>query len=347
MQSQFLFFGVNPGTERFLKDELKSRLPGLHPAYGRPGFLTVKNAGDKPYAPDMKLPVCFRRCCGLCFGRIDRDGLPEAVAALVREFAGKSDFRLHVFPRDTAITELAENLSQAEAEIRQTCPGIFHSAPEARAGDLVIDVAGICENEFWLGLHRHHSGHSPFAGGYPPLAETTGAPSRGYLKMREALLVTGGPMMKGQTVAELGAAPGGASLCLLEAGMNVLAVDPAEMDPVCAALAGPNWFRHLKRQAGKITAADLGTAVDWLVLDINAHPAAALADCARFLGLVRPTVRGCFLTLKMNSMQVASQLPKFLKKIQDLGLRIRYAGQLAASHQEVFIYGTFKVRPTA
>src|ERR1019366_9513184 len=66
---------------------------------------------------------------------------------------------------------------------------------------------------------------SAFMCGQCRMADDDEAPSRSYLKVEEAYAIVGREPAKGETVCDLGAAPGGGSKTAAERGARVAAVD--------------------------------------------------------------------------------------------------------------------------
>ncbi len=118
---------------------------------------------------------------------------------------------------------------------------------------------------------------SPFVNGAVKFEEDRqGPPSRAYLKLWEALTRIGRWPGPGETVLDLGAAPGGWTWALAQLGCQVVAVDKAQMDPAVAAL--PNVTIRTESAFG--LEPEKQEAVDWLFSDIICYP-------ARLLGLVQ------------------------------------------------------------
>ena len=70
-----------------------------------------------------------------------------------------------------------------------------------------------------------------WVGGVPRIAPPEEMVSRAYLKMAEALEWSAIPLARGEVCVELGCSPGGAAQALLERGLFVIGIDPAEVDP--------------------------------------------------------------------------------------------------------------------
>ena len=94
------------------------------------------------------------------------------------------------------------------------------------------------------------------------------APSRSFLKLEEAFAVLGRGPQAGETVIDLGAAPGGWSFSAAERGASVLAVDNGPLRG--AALDHPR-IRHVQDDAFRYRpAAD--RRCDWLLCDLIEDP---------------------------------------------------------------------------
>jgi tRNA(Ser,Leu) C12 N-acetylase TAN1 len=101
--------------------------------------------------------------------------------------------------------------------------------------------------------------------------------NRAELKLREALDAFGIEPQPGWRALDVGAAPGGWTRVLAERVREVLAVDPAELDPAVAALGN---VRHLRCRAEELDPDAIG-AVELIVNDMNIDGAAsAKAMCA-------------------------------------------------------------------
>ena len=111
---------------------------------------------------------------------------------------------------------------------------------------------------------------SPFAHGECHFVEDRiGPPSRAYLKFWEACTHLGTHPATGQTVLDLGAAPGGWTWAAAQDGAQVSAIDKAPLADAVAAL--PN----VTPRTGSAFA-EPPHPVDWLICDVIAYPARLL-----------------------------------------------------------------------
>ncbi len=94
------------------------------------------------------------------------------------------------------------------------------------------------------------------------------APSRSYLKVEEAYKILGKEPEHGQSVCDLGAAPGGWSYSASKRGAKVLAIDNGKLKK--GALDDP-YLKHLNEDAFKFKP-HRNKKFDWLFCDIVEHP---------------------------------------------------------------------------
>ena len=105
-------------------------------------------------------------------------------------------------------------------------------------------------------------------GGQRRMADDPLAPSRSYLKVEEAYVVLGREPAAGETVVDLGAAPGGWSYSAAKRGAHVIAVDNGPLKG--GALNHPR-IEHRREDAFGFRPAG-GQAVDWLFCDLVEDP---------------------------------------------------------------------------
>ena len=342
----FLFTVCQVGAESALKKEVAKNAPSLRFAYSRPGFLTFKNADEKDLPADFELKSIFARAYGLSIGKATRpsDAL-DAAGKLFGETGKK--LRLHIWERDAfAFGDEPKDFTPGRAseaartELKKSADysKFFHEAERAEFGDPVLDLIYLDPDSWWIGFHQHNSQHSPFAGGKPPIELPQKAPSRAYLKLEESVLWSGAPLEKGDTAIEIGSAPGGASYALLERGLNVIGIDPADMDKAVLSF-GSGRFKHIAKPAAQVQYKDLPLNVQWILLDMNVAPVIALNTVERIAPWYQETLLGVILTLKINEWKFTDEIPKLLKRVDKLGMVKIRARQLANNKQEICVVG--------
>ncbi len=95
-----------------------------------------------------------------------------------------------------------------------------------------VVVSLLCTvDKAYIGISTVRENLSDWPGGGRRFAQTPEQVSRPEFKLLEALEVFGVSLPSRGRALDLGAAPGGWTRLLLEAGMSVVAVDPAKLDP--------------------------------------------------------------------------------------------------------------------
>ena len=184
---------------------------------------------------------------------------------------------------------------------------------------------------------------SPFPGGISDLRLPEQAPSRSYLKIAEALRVSGWRPRARETVVDLGAAPGGWSYAFLQQGCRVLAVDNGPMKiPGLDEL--PGQLTHLREDGLRFTPPAVNLPVDWLLSDMLVSPGVCLGLLKKWIG--RGWMRRFVVNMKIPQKEPISALQPmqdFLEGISGLSWRIR---QLYHDRREVTLLGAFHSPPT-
>jgi 23S rRNA (cytidine2498-2'-O)-methyltransferase len=348
MPARFLFAVTQAGSERPLKNEVARSRPELKLAFSRPGFVTFR-LPDGPDGDDAKLDAVFARTWGYSLGkvaggddaelargawRLVTDGLPTDAASQLRH--------VHVWQReprlpgdegyDASGDELARAVGEVLVAQRSSSLAVppFVNTP-ATGGELVLDCVLVERNEWWLGWHRAASPETRWPGGVPPIALPPRMISRAYLKIVEALQWAQLPIAAGDRCVEIGSSPGGSCLALLERGLIVTGIDPAEMDP--AVLAYPN-FTHLRARA-KDVKRSVFRDCRWLVMDANVAPNYTLDTVDGLLSQAGIRPQGLVLTLKLTNPKLAETLPAVADRIRRHGYRRVRLRQLAFNRQEI------------
>ncbi len=325
-ESRFAYALCQPGTERWLKAEVARLRPDLRPAFARPGLVTFKCTGA-PFRADESPPTIFGRAWGCSAG-------PGAeVPALARSLDTRF---VWIAARDAGVPGETPPARQAAfdasaAEAMAALPG-FDADPTP--GALVIDVITAPDEAPLVGWHRH-SPRYPGPAGRLRYEVPDDLPSRAWRKVVEGLAWCGAPLEAGQTVLEIGAAPGGGARAFVERGLKVIAVDKNAMDPRVLALPGVTWIQRFVGDAGKLPPAD------WLACDADLAPDQVLGALRRVMA-DQPRLRGLLWTLKLVRPSIVDALPGLLDEVRKLGGRDVRAVQLAANRRDVFVYAALR-----
>ncbi len=203
----------------------------------------------------------------------------------------------------------------------------------AEPGQLVLDCILVEPNEWWIGYHRARADESRFPGGNRELKLPADAISRAYLKIEEALAWSGLPVQPGEQIVEIGCAPGGASQYLLQRGLRVIGIDPAEVDERLAAF--PN-FTHIRKRGADLRRREF-RGVDWLATDMNVAPQYTLDTVEAIVTHPTVAIRGLLLTLKLPDWQLATEIPNYLARVASWGYTDVRARQLVHNRQEICV----------
>ena len=341
----FLFCACQGGAEAALKARMAEVLPASKPAAWRRGIVSFKLPPADGLSPAPELPanllerLVFARTVAHSLGQV-AGADPAALTTAVIELAGGTGFAdVHVWPRqfepgprgaeDVAAAALARQMVLAACGLGGDLD------PAARAGDRVLDVVLDTVDRWWVGWHTASEPATRWPGGiYPPatgpLPETV--VSRAWLKLGEAVATFGIEWGLGARVVELGCAPGGACQRLLEAGLDVVGVDPALVDP---ALAAQPRFTQWRMRAREVPLKKFQRC-DWLLTDMNIDPASTMAALARVLteGTARP--RGIIATLKLPEWSRSAEIDGWLDAFRSWGYEPK-ARQLSTAGREICI----------
>jgi 23S rRNA (cytidine2498-2'-O)-methyltransferase len=315
IESEFVFALCNPGSEKALKLEVERMSLGWRPGYQRRGFVTFK--ADVPFfldSLDVEIACARRLCISLGKSATKEEAEEKAGCAAVIQHARFFDRKMQ---------------------------GVSSSKPPSN-GELVGTVVELGSGEFWSGLHRHAPFLSPDPGGDSGIVMAENSPSRAWLKLEEAVRFWGLEFSPRDIVVELGCAPGGVVLALLDRGVSVIGVDPAKMaDVVMAAAiasradvpAGKPWFYHCRKPAALTSKRDLGNDVTWFMSDMNQSPEVVLKECARFCKMA-PGIRGVLITLKLTDLMQVADKAQWFASLAEMGFRTIRLQQLAVHHKE-------------
>ena len=201
----------------------------------------------------------------------------------------------------------------------------------AEPGDTVLDVALVEPSHWFFGTHDARSWPSRWPGGVQPIEPRYQPVSRAYYKAAEAITWSGFDMRPGDRVVEIGCAPGGACGRLLELGMDVIGIDPAEVDP---RIAKHPRFRHFRARAGDLPRKDYRGA-DWLLVDSNVKPEKTLVTVQNIVTHQFSEFRGLLITMKLGEYKFAGRIDEWIKSIEAWHPKEIRVRQLARNKCEV------------
>lgn len=331
--SPFVFACCREGAEPVLKADVARRHGTLlTPAFMRPQFITWKARAPVDETFDLASP--FARVSGLSLG------LCKSEADVVAKLAERELRRvcLHVFPRvapeDGGMDWQPADDVHARLVTAFAAAGIQHDEACAQVLSIVVDEKA--EGSLFAGLHRRRPGDQKAPGGLPRVALPSHAPSRAWLKLEQALAWRGWDKedLHGQTALDLGCAPGGASLALLDRGVRVTGVDTGDMDE-SVLRHDSGGFRQFRVPLARLDVSKLAPTYSLLLCDINLAPPEVLPHVARLCQEIR--VPRLILTLKLNNPAFEKRLDEFVGYIRGFAPAPVHVTQLAANRREVCV----------
>jgi 23S rRNA (cytidine2498-2'-O)-methyltransferase len=307
--------------------------------------VTFKLPEDQWIGTEFDLKSTFARSYGFCLGKVTGQ-LAESVAEKVWHLAG--DLRpthLHVWQRDIDLpgsSGFEPGISLLAEEIGNCIAGKALHVSEnvrlrlnetARPKSLVIDCVIVEPSEWWLGWHLALTVPQRWPGGICPVRLPDHVISRAYLKMTEGIEWSRLPIRAGDWCVEIGCAPGGSCQVLLERGLKVMGIDPAEVDPTI--LGHPN-FTHVQKRGRDLKRREF-RGYRWLVCDSNVTPTQTLDTIEDIVTHEDVHIRGLLITLKLANWDLAEAIPAYLDRIRGWGYQYVRARQLSFGRREICV----------
>lgn len=341
MSHRFIFAGCKFGYEQHCKSELLEACPQLRFSFSRPGFQTFKlTEGTVDFSLINRLT--FVRTAGWYLGRCSTSDLreQESVRADLRQQLVDQDIhQIHYWNRNLGSPDDVDRLDFMRGELSETGQLVRELAQQlhrpfnqpGRANQNVLSLIEVDPGMVWYGVHRVESPQQSWPGGLIRFEIPESPVSRAYFKTREAILWSRFPLQPQQLCIEIGCAPGGSVQALLESGLQVIGIDPADVDPRIA--ENPN-FQHLKKRSAEVRKKSLAGA-KWLLADSNVAPQYTLDAVADIAGHRLVNLQGLLLTLKFLQPDLADQLEACRQRVREMGFQYVRTRQLAFNRNEV------------
>jgi 23S rRNA (cytidine2498-2'-O)-methyltransferase len=334
--ASFWFVTCPVGAENVLRSAIPERHPGSRPSFARPGLLTFKSSA--PWPPGASRPHPLARCWGSSLGNA---ASTDEVTALLGRVPHKPC--LQVMPGeagplgrvpDVVLDSWAAGASTVHEELRLWLgDAVSDRLPEP--GDPVLDIVVRPDEPWFVGWHRHTADRGPLPGGRWAMRAPAQAPSRAWAKLEELLAWSRADLRPRDVVLELGCAPGGATLVLLERGLRVVGVDPQDM--LLPDELPPDSFTHLRGPIEALQRDQLPDDVAWIVVDLSVAAPVALRALQRLVKRYRSTLCGALLTLKLNEWSLVERAPDWLVHLEQMGLKPMGPAHLPSFRQEVAV----------
>lgn len=323
VRGSFLLTACQGGAEAALCQRQEQVVPQVTKAAWRRGMVTFRLGDFDPpddFFPDLVFARTVIRSLGQVTGGDDDERAARATA-----LAGPAAWNeIHVWNRDPR--------SEVDPERVRAALSAATGELQPAVHPLVLDCVVDSPDRWWVGWHRAGTPSSRWPGGIYPGVMPADKVSRAWLKLDEAIATFAIPLKPGQRAIELGAAPGGACQRLLEAGMHVVAVDPALVDESVS--------RHERFEQWRMRARDVKLKAfrgfDWVLTDMNIDPSSTLEALERAVTAPGARPRGIIATLKLPTWARAAELPAWLETFSRWGYVPR-ARQLSTGGREICV----------
>jgi 23S rRNA (cytidine2498-2'-O)-methyltransferase len=263
-----------PGSETLIAGELAGA--GYHPGASGPGWVRFETAGGAD-PPDLAFAQLVLPA--------PRDIQADSVNALAQQAAAffmeslRDERVAGGWPNCWSCSAESAGLARRVAATRRKFDDLLHRRLSRVARMAVPEMprgAGAVRGlfVFFTGFDRALISRTAVIGGQRRMADDPAAPSRSYLKIEEAYGVLGAEPASGETVVDLGAAPGGWSYSAARRGARVIAVDNG---PLKGGALGNARVEHLRQDAFGFRPQP-GLGFDWLFCDLVEEPHHVLRD---------------------------------------------------------------------
>lgn len=343
-----------PESESFLADELGARVgaSGISERFPGDGMFAIgaETSDAAPWPPDR--PFIFERqriedavfipaaSCKVMAHAIVKQLLPPITLTT-------APWTTHIFrvPIGGAGSGSARPLEAALLDfIRDRFPRVArryvppHALPCADPRAMVLNVASATQGA-WGAAMPAMKLSDPHRGGIHRMPDDPAAPARSYLKLEEAFDLLGVEPRKGESVIDLGAAPGGWSYACLKRGCRVLAVDNGPMRILNPDRHGGS-LTHVRRDGLTFAPDAKWLPADWLISDM-------LVSAGRNIGMLRQwfaerRMRRFVVNIKLPQVQpypALQPLESFLAALPGIRYRLR---ELYHDRREVTLSGSLE-----
>lgn len=277
--ARFMIFTCQPGFVDLLADELRGR--GYAPAEQGAGWVRAVHMSPTPgvsgstSAAGAAEGLCFAQMTLLDPVEITGDSVNALAARITEQFLASAKTERFEGEWPCLFEEAAEldGLGRRVKGVEKT----FHENLKKRMGRVArLAVAGKPRGVarvrglyvFFVDFKRAYVSREAFFGGQRRMADDEQAPSRSYLKIEEAYILLGREPAFEETVADLGAAPGGWSYSASKRGAKIVAVDNG---PLKGGAYDNYKIEHRMEDAFAFRPAP-GQVFDWMFCDLVEEP---------------------------------------------------------------------------
>ncbi|GGA24970.1 SAM-dependent methyltransferase [Paenibacillus physcomitrellae] len=284
--------------------------------------------------------------------RLEPGDTPEGMAQKVAQFANNGFSEPHQRIQSSLPGKETEAVAVAVAvqvrksgksfwegsalELKDQIEARWNPEPEqirlvVRDADLVLSIYA-AEEAVYAGVSTPSANLSDWNGGAVRFQREEGQISRAKFKLLEAERTFGIAFSEFSRALDIGAAPGGWTSFLLERGLSVTAVDPADMNPEL--LKNPN-LTYIKKNADSVAFEQ--NQFDLLVCDMSWSPK---LTARLVIDLLYSLVPGgtAVVTIKLLSKKPLALIKEIQEMYTDARMQIIQAKQLFHNRDEITLY---------
>ncbi|OMF38277.1 SAM-dependent methyltransferase [Paenibacillus sp. FSL H8-0548] len=256
----------------------------------------------------------------------DLEQLSDMVRNAVLMFKNK---RVAVHIRRTSKSEFVYSASDTKAVLDAVLEEI-DAEPVVQQPDVIIAIYAAV-NQLYVGFGNPSDMLSDWPGGAVRFQREEGQVSRAKFKLLEAEREFGLNYAQYQNALDVGAAPGGWTSLLLERGLRVTAIDPAELHP--SLMAYPT-LTYLKRNASDVKL--IADSFDIIVCDMSWSP---MMMCKLVLDLEPALKQGAtaIITVKLMHRKPLQTIKDVISRLST-EFRLQKAKQLFHNREEITLY---------
>ncbi|ANS74635.1 SAM-dependent methyltransferase [Paenibacillus yonginensis] len=346
---------ANHGFSPYAQEELRRTFGSLKSQVLESGevmLVTLPASADQVLLQLQTTPLMFLRHMFPVQAefRFEPGDEPAGMIMKVAEFA-KGQFGEWLPAAEEALTEQGKEATAVAVQVRKSGKSFWQGSalelkdgieagwdpePEqtklvVRDADFVLSVYA-AEETVYAGISTPAANLSDWNGGAVRFQREEGQISRAKFKLLEAERTFGIGFSEFRNALDIGAAPGGWTSFLLERGLTVTAVDPADMNPEL--LKHPN-LTYIKKNADSVAFDQ--NQFDLLVCDMSWSPK---LTARLVIDLLYSLVPGgtAVVTIKLLSKKPLALIKEIQEMYTDARMQIIQAKQLFHNRDEITLY---------
>ncbi len=256
----------------------------------------------------------------------DLERLSDMLGAEALSFKDKrTAVHIRRHPKTAFLFSAADTKAALDAKLIE-----FGAVPALQDPERIIAIYA-SPDKLYIGFGSPRDMLSDWAGGAVRFQREEGQISRAKFKLLEAEKAFGLQYAKHQKALDIGAAPGGWTSLLLERGLRVTAIDPADLHP---SLSAYPTLTYLKRNASEVKLAE--GSFDLLVCDMSWSP---MMMCRLVLDLEQALVKGAtaIITIKLMHKKPMQTIRDVISRMSTAFV-LQKAKQLFHNREEITLY---------